>query len=233
MSPPVTFRVWGPLALFTDPITKGGEKASYPVPTQEACKGITESLYWKPTIMYHVISVRILNEIRYQAMGETPMITDQYATGHTSRRTQAYNTYLANPAYEITVRIHFNPFEKNMVQDRDMTKHVAMLKRAIKHGGRRDIFFGTRECQAHVELVDSENKEEGFYDQVSTDIPFGNQFLKYEYPNETGVPELQADFGLYVMKRGIIDFTEIEKKVRQQLVKRIDHIDLFKNKKVD
>lgn len=43
----LTFKVWGKLALFTDPLTKlGGEKFSYQVPTYEAIKGIVKSIYW-------------------------------------------------------------------------------------------------------------------------------------------------------------------------------------------
>lgn len=39
------FKVYGDYALFTDPIMKiGGEKFTYPVPTYQALKGITESI---------------------------------------------------------------------------------------------------------------------------------------------------------------------------------------------
>ena len=45
----VQFKVYGKYALFSDPITRpGGEKISYQVPTYQAMKGITESIYWKP-----------------------------------------------------------------------------------------------------------------------------------------------------------------------------------------
>ena len=48
----IQFKVYGRMALFTDPITKlGGEKSSYSIPTYQALKGITESIYWKPTIV--------------------------------------------------------------------------------------------------------------------------------------------------------------------------------------
>lgn len=48
----IQFKVYGRMALFTDPITKlGGEKSSYPIPTYQAMKGIVESIYWKPTII--------------------------------------------------------------------------------------------------------------------------------------------------------------------------------------
>ena len=49
----VDFQVSGRYALFTDPITRiGGEKATYQIPTYQALKGILESVYWKPTLIW-------------------------------------------------------------------------------------------------------------------------------------------------------------------------------------
>ena len=62
----VEFAVYGRYALFTDPITRtGGEKCTYPVPTYQALKGILESCYWKPTIVWVIDAVRILNPVSY------------------------------------------------------------------------------------------------------------------------------------------------------------------------
>ena len=42
----VEFVVYGPYALFTDPLTRmGGEKLSYQLPTYQSLKGIIESVY--------------------------------------------------------------------------------------------------------------------------------------------------------------------------------------------
>ena len=44
----IEYEVHGIYALFSDPVTRvGGEKSSYHIPTYEALKGITESIYWK------------------------------------------------------------------------------------------------------------------------------------------------------------------------------------------
>lgn len=49
----IEYMVYGDYALFSDPVTRvGGEKTSYHIPTYEALKGITESIYWKPTIRW-------------------------------------------------------------------------------------------------------------------------------------------------------------------------------------
>ncbi|MFU0827104.1 MAG: hypothetical protein ACFWTJ_06125 [Lachnoclostridium sp.] len=58
-SKPFYYRLYGDYALFTDPVTKGGgEKYTYQVPTYQALKGITEQLYWKPTLVYYIDSVK-------------------------------------------------------------------------------------------------------------------------------------------------------------------------------
>ena len=56
------YKVWGRYALFSDPITRmGGEKLSYPIPTYQALKGITESLYWEPSIYHSIEEVCVKN----------------------------------------------------------------------------------------------------------------------------------------------------------------------------
>lgn len=55
----IEYKVYGKYALFSDPIMRvGGEKCTYQIPTYEAIKGITESIYWKPTLLWVVDGVR-------------------------------------------------------------------------------------------------------------------------------------------------------------------------------
>ena len=64
----VEFVVYGDYALFSDPITRvGGEKSTYQVPTYEALKGIISSVYWKPTLIWYIDKVRIMNQIQTEA----------------------------------------------------------------------------------------------------------------------------------------------------------------------
>lgn len=66
----VEFEVYGDYAMFTDPITKaGGEKFSYQVPTYQSLKGVLESVYWKPTFIWYIDEVRVMNEIRTEVKG--------------------------------------------------------------------------------------------------------------------------------------------------------------------
>ena len=70
----IEYTVAGYYALFSDPVTRvGGEKSSYHIPTYEALKGITESIYWKPTIMWIIDAVRIMNPIITETKGIRPI----------------------------------------------------------------------------------------------------------------------------------------------------------------
>ena len=70
----VEFQVTGNYALFSDPITRvGGEKCSYQVPTYEALKGILSSAYWKPTIIWYIDAVRVMNQIQTVVKGIRPI----------------------------------------------------------------------------------------------------------------------------------------------------------------
>lgn len=63
----VEFQVTGDYALFSDPILRvGGEKCSYQVPTYEALKGILQSVYWKPTIIWVIDAVRVMHPIQME-----------------------------------------------------------------------------------------------------------------------------------------------------------------------
>ena len=70
----VEFEVSGAYALFSDPIMRvGGEKSSLQIPTYEALKGILSSVYWKPTIVWYIDAVRVMNPIRMEVKGIRPI----------------------------------------------------------------------------------------------------------------------------------------------------------------
>ena len=95
----VEFQVTGDYALFSDPILRvGGEKCSYQVPTYEALKGILSSVYWKPTLIWYIDAVRVMNPIQTEVKGIRPI---KYNGGNEL----AYYTYLKHCCYQ--VRAHF------------------------------------------------------------------------------------------------------------------------------
>lgn len=198
----VEYRVYGKYALFSDPITRmGGEKCSYQVPTYQALKGITESLYWKPSIIWVIDEVRIMRPIRTQSKNIRPI------SYNAPKNTLSVYTYLADVEYQI--RAHFipNPYrtEPDLVQDgQNENKHHNIARRMIQKGGRRDIFLGTRECQGYVTPC-TFGAGKGFYDNYP-ELDFGVMFHGFDYPDETGRDMLGIRLWRPKMVDGVIRF---------------------------
>ncbi|EJL40220.1 MULTISPECIES: type I-C CRISPR-associated protein Cas5c [Bacillota] len=198
----IEFEVFGQYALFTDPLTKlGGEKLSYQLPTYQALKGVVESIYWKPTLLMIVDEVRIMNPIRMESKGVRPI---EYGGGNTL----ANYTYLRDVRYQVRAHFEFNLNRPDLAYDRNEHKHHNILKRSLQAGGRRDIFLGTRECQAYVEpCVFGEG--DGFYDNYG-EIHLGTMVHGINYPDETGRNQMEVRLWNPVMKNGIIRFPRPE-----------------------
>lgn len=210
----IEFEVYGKYALFTDPLTKlGGEKLSYQIPTYQAIKGIVESIYWKPTIIYYIDEIRIMKPIQMESKGVRPI---EYGGGNTL----ANYTYLKDVHYQVKCHFDFNYNRPDLEFDRNEHKHHNILKRSVKAGGRRDIFLGTRECQGYVEpCVFGEG--EGFYDDYEGEIHFGTMFHGFNYPDETGVNELAVRLWRPVMKKDKKGIIQFDKPDQCTMVKRI------------
>lgn len=195
----VEFVVKGKNALFTDPITKtGGEKFSYQIPTYEALKGITESIYWKPTLIWIIDEVRVLKPIQFQSKGIRPIHYQD------KKNDLSIYTYLCNVAYQVRAHFEWNMNRPELEGDRNENKHWDIAKRMIEKGGRRDIFLGTRECQAYVEPCRF-GEGAGYYDNINLD--FGVMYHGFTYPDESKNKE---DFDVRLshvhMEKGIIKF---------------------------
>ncbi|WP_144463660.1 type I-C CRISPR-associated protein Cas5c [Siminovitchia fortis] len=195
----IEFEVHGNYALFTDPLTKiGGEKMSYQIPTYQSLKGIVESIYWKPTIIWIIDEVRVMNPIRTESKGIRPI---EYGGGNTL----AYYTYLRDVRYQVRAHFIFNPHRPDLAFDRNEHKHHNIAKRAVKAGGRRDIFLGSRECQGYVEPCEF-GRGEGYYDKYDGQIDFGVMVHGINYPDETGRNQMETRLWRPTMKDGYIKF---------------------------
>lgn len=203
----VTFCVSGDYALFSDPVMRvGGEKSSYQVPTYEALKGILASVYWKPTLIWYIDDVRIMNQIQTEVKGVRPI---KYSSGGNDL---AYYTYLKNCRYQVRAHFEWNLNRSELSKDRNENKHHEIAKRMIRRGGRRDIFLGTRECQGYVEPCEF-GEGEGFYDTVPR-IDFGVMYHGITYADEAYSEETKDKMTINLwrpaMKNGIIHFPRPE-----------------------
>ena len=203
----IEYRVWGHYALFSDPVLRmGSEKATYPVPTYQALKSITEQIYWKPSILWLVDSVRIMNPIQTEGKSIRPISYEGQPN------TLSIYSYLVEPCYQVRAHFIANPYrtEPDLIADgRNENKHHNIARRMVVKGGRRDIFLGTRECQAYVEPC-AYGEGAGYYDQRG-EIDLGVMFHSFAYPDETGRDELGVRLWRAKMNRGEIVFPAPEK----------------------
>lgn len=202
----VEFEVCGKYGLFSDPIMRvGGEKCSYQVPTYEALKGILSSVYWKPTLIWVIDAVRVMQPIRTEAKGIRPL---KYSGGNDL----SYYTYLKDCRYQVRAHFEWNENRPELEGDRDENKHHQIARRMIEKGGRRDIFLGTRECQGYVEPC-CFGSGEGAYDALP-ELAFGLMYHGITYPDEAYSEEtkgrMTVRFWYPVMKNGVITFCRPE-----------------------
>lgn len=203
----VEFQVSGDYGLFTDPIMRvGGEKCTYQIPTYEALKGILHSVYWKPTIIWIIDSVRIMHSIQTEVKGIRPI---KYSTRGNDL---SYYTYLKNCRYQVRAHFEWNDNRLELIGDRNENKHHEIAKKMIRKGGRRDVFLGSRECQGYVEPCRF-GEGDGAYDALP-ELSFGLMYHGITYADEAYSEDtrgkMTANFWYPVMKNGVIEFLRPE-----------------------
>lgn len=210
----VEFEVTGDNALFSDPVMRvGGEKCSLQVPTYEALKGILSSVYWKPTLVWFIDAVRVMNPIQTEVKGIRPI---KYSGGNDL----SFYTYLRNCRYQVRAHFEWNKNRPELADDRNEHKHHNIARRMIERGGRRDIFLGTRECQGYVSPC-AFGEGKGHYDDTP-ELAFGLMYHGITYADEAYSQEtrdhMTVRFWRPVMCRGVIEFLRPE---QCELVRRV------------
>jgi len=220
----VEFKVYGEYALFSDPIMRiGGEKCSYQIPTYEAIKGVLHSIYWKPTIIWYIDEVRIIKPIQTEVKGIRPI---KYNGGNDL----AFYTYLRDCEYQVRAHFEWNENRQELANDRNENKHHNIAKRMVEKGGRRDIFLGSRECQAYVEpCVFGEGR--GYYDDIQR-LDFGLMYHGITYADEAYSEDTKGKMTVNmwrpVMNNGVISFIRpencpVHKPVKEMKVKEFGY----------
>ncbi|MDO5411168.1 MAG: type I-C CRISPR-associated protein Cas5c [Lachnospiraceae bacterium] len=216
----VEFEVSGDYALFADPITRvGGEKFTYQIPTYEALKGILSSVYWKPSIVWIIDAVRVMNPIQTETKGIRPI---SYGGGNDL----SYYTYLKNVRYQVRAHFIWNENRPELAGDHNENKHHNIAKRMIKRGGRRDIYLGTRECQGYVEPCDFDaGQEESAYAGIE-ELAFGFMYHGITYADEAVLEEdknkMTVRFWRPVMRHGVIHFLKPEECTDKRWIREME-----------
>lgn len=221
MTNTIEYRLWGRNALFSEPVTRvGGEKFSYQIPTYGALKGITESIYWKPTFKWVIDKVRVMRKIQTEVKGIRPI---KYNGGNEL----SFYSYLYDVEYQVRAHLEWDENRPGLAADRNMAKHISIANRALSKGGRYDIFLGTRECQGYVEPCKFDVGD-GFYDNWD-EWDMGYMFHSFTYSNENPEKALTTGFWHPIMKkRGIIDFPPPDSPmVNRHTIREVPYIKQF------
>lgn len=203
----VEFQVSGNYAFFANPIMReDGETESYQVPTYEALKSILSSIYWKPTFIWYIDKVRVMNQIQTEVQGFRPA---HYRDG---KNGLAYRTYLKNCRYQVQAHFEWNENRPELADDRNERRHHNMACQMIEEEGGRGILLGTRECRGFVEPCYFD-MERGAYDRMP-EQSFGLMYHGITYADEAYSEDTRGKitvrFWRPVMKRGVITFPRPE-----------------------
>lgn len=217
-----SFEVSGNNALFSDPLTRpGGEKNTLTIPTYQALKGVARSCYWKPTFVWFIDAVRVMNPIITETKGVKLL---KYGANE-NRYDLANFTYLKNVRYQVKAHYEWNMNRPDyFAVDRDYLKHNSIMKKALLAGGKYDIYLGSRECQAFIKPCHF-GEGEGFYDN-SGNMAFGTMYHGTMYPDEA-VQECHKglvirNFWRPVMRNGVIEFPRPEDCTESTVIREME-----------
>lgn len=183
------FSVIGNKAQFCEHSGHGAE--SYLVPTYGAIKGICESIYWRPTVMWIIDKIRVMNLITQTDKGE-----------------------LQNVEYQVQAHMEWDLDRKDMAKDRIVGKHVASAQRALKQGGRMTCYLGKKEPGFEADIAPCEfGKGSGAYD-IIPNVSFGPMLHSVTYPSpdqqKKGNNKKICNYFDCSMVRGVITFPRPE-----------------------
>lgn len=158
--------VWGDWAMFTRPDSHV-ERATYPIPTPAACRGILSAIYNKPAEFYYEITqidimkpIRLMtlkrNEVKSKVNVSDARNKPDYFINTAEQRTQRMCTYVRDVYYRIHARI---VIKDNVEAHVNLTSLVNQFERRVKSG---KCFcqpaLGTRECMCYFSLPNDDMK---------------------------------------------------------------------------
>lgn len=194
--------VWGDLACFARPDINA-ERISYEVPTAAACRGILESVFWKPEFRWFVRSVEVLRPIRTVAL-HPPFAKkvdrskgaagQEDAVSRKGKRTIA----LKDVCYKISASVYqangFDP--KN-----PPPKYRQMFKvQTVKQRFHRQPCFGSAEFPAFFSL----ETPQGLESELPEDRDLGNMLLDVVHRDGKRYPH----FFDAVLRNGVVEYPE-------------------------
>ncbi len=218
----IRFRVWGKYACFTRPELKV-ERVSYDIMTPTAARGILESIYWKPAIMWKIDRIRVINPIKFtnirrnevsevisfskvkSAMkGKTePLFIDAVENRH-----QRAAMVLRDVEY--VIEAHFELTDKSG-QDDTEEKHYNIVLRRLREGKCfRQPCLGTRELGANFEIIEEDEQAPASSLTGQLDLGYMLYDMGYKLDEKEDTLEVSPKFFRAVLSDGVLDLKGIK-----------------------
>lgn len=193
VSPTLSLRARGPLAVFTDPALKA-ERVTVPVMTPTAAIGLLSAVLWKPAIAWHIQRIRVLAPIAFtsfrrnevNAKAPTPSAAimrgaAEYAPYFADEdRSQRNTVALRDVDYVVEARFALTGAAGS---SDNVPKFVDMFRRRVERGQHfHHPYLGVRECVADVLPAD------GAPDPIDDSRDLGRILWWIDYSAETARP---------------------------------------------
>jgi len=167
----ICLETWGDYALFSRPEMKV-ERVSYDVITPSAARGLIDSIYWKPAIVWRIDKIHVCNPIEFTNIRRNEVSSkisarsvDSVMNGATKPlyintnedRQQRASMILKNVRY--IIEAHFELTDKAGETD-TIEKHYNITLRRMRKGQcYHQPCFGCREFPANFRLIEGDMPE--------------------------------------------------------------------------
>ena len=210
----VKMEVWGNRALFTRPEMKV-ERVSYDIPTPSAARGMMESVYYHPGLVWHIDKIYVLNPIRFTNVRRNEVDAKILASDLrnaaqggtkplflvTSESIQQRAAMMLQDVRYV-IEAHFDMTEKAAPSD-NPGKFQDIIKRRLKRGQcYSQPYLGCRECTAHFRLW-----EGGEIETISETRDLGWMLFDMDYTNPSNIIPM---FFRAKMVNGVVDVANCE-----------------------
>ncbi len=211
----IKLEVWGDYALMTRPEMKV-ERVSYDVITPSAARGIIDSIYWKPAIIWRIDKIHVYNPIEFTNIRRNEVSSKISARSVDSvigggakplyintneDRQQRASIVLKNVHY--IIEAHFELTDKAGETD-TIEKHYNIALRRMRKGQcYHNPCFGCREFPANFRLVEDDVPKSGLIGETE----LGYMLYDMDF---TDPEDIKPMFFRAVMCDGIIDLSACE-----------------------
>lgn len=178
----------GSFGLFNN-VSTNVERFSYPVPTFSAAKGLFESIYWKPEFEWKILSIRVLNEIKYHNFFRNEVLNQKFALnrspiGIINNRTQRNSMVLVNPSYIIKAQLIQKEHDESHIN-----KHIEIFKRRVNRGANyRQPYFGIKEYGCYFSFPDG---TEEIHESLIGEVDLGLMLNSIVFSESGNIPKFK------------------------------------------